>query len=77
MKERITVDPNIHFGKPCVAGTRITVQNVLELVSEGITFQQIIQDYYPDLQAEDIRACIKYAMDVVAVEDIHLAPVPA
>jgi len=77
MKERITVDPNIHFGKPCVAGTRITVQNVLELVSEGLTFQQIIQDYYPDLQTEDIRACIKYAMDVVAVEDIHLAPVPA
>ena len=77
MKERITVDPNIHFGRPCVAGPRITVQNVLELVSEGLTFQQIMQDYYPDLQAEDIRACIKYAMDVVAVEDIHLAPVPA
>ncbi|MCI0443139.1 DUF433 domain-containing protein [bacterium] len=77
MKERITVDPNIHFGKPCVAGTRITVQNVLELVSEGLTFQQIMQDYYPDLQAEDIRACVKYAMDVVAVEDIHVAPVAA
>ena len=77
MKERITVDPNIHFGKPCVAGTRITVQNVLELVSEGLTFQQIMKDYYPDLQAEDIRACIKYAMDVVAVEDIHLAPAAA
>ena len=77
MKERITVDPNIHFGKPCVAGTRITVQNVLELVSEGLTFQQIMQDYYPDLQAEDIQACIKYAMDVIAVEDIHLAPVAA
>ena len=77
MKERITVDPNIHFGKPCVAGTRITVQNVLELVSEGLTFQQIIKDYYPDLKVEDIRACIRYAIDVVAVEDIHLAPVPA
>jgi len=77
MKERITVNPNIHFGKPCVAGTRITVQNALELVSEGLTFQQIIEDYYPDLKAEDIRACIRYAIDVVAVEDIHLAPVPA
>ena len=38
MKEKIVVDPHIHFGKPCVAGTRITVQSVLELVKEGIPF---------------------------------------
>ncbi|MBM4084627.1 MAG: DUF433 domain-containing protein, partial [Planctomycetes bacterium] len=50
--DRITVNPKIHFGKPCVAGTRITVQNVLELVNEGLTFKQIIQDYYPDLTVE-------------------------
>ena len=61
MKERIEVDPNIHFGKSCVAGTRIPVQSVLELVSEGLSFGEIIQDYYPDLQIEDICACIKYA----------------
>jgi uncharacterized protein (DUF433 family) len=72
MKERIAVDPSIHFGKPCVAGTRVPVLNVLELVGEGLSFQAIIQDYYPDLQAEDIRACIRYAMDVVAAEDIHI-----
>jgi uncharacterized protein (DUF433 family) len=77
MKERITINPNIHFGKPCVAGTRIPVQNVLELVREGLTFQQIIQDYYPDLQVEDIRACIQYAIEVVTVEDIHVTAVPA
>jgi uncharacterized protein (DUF433 family) len=59
MKERISVNPTIHLGKPCVAGTRILVQNVLELVREGLSFQQIIQDYYPDLQVEDIRACIQ------------------
>jgi uncharacterized protein (DUF433 family) len=58
MKERIAVNPNIHFGKPCVVGTRITVQNVLELIKEGLSFEEIIQDYYPDLEAEDIRACI-------------------
>jgi uncharacterized protein (DUF433 family) len=73
MKERITVNPQIHFGKPCVSGTRIPVQSVLELVREGLTFAEIIRDYYPDLEPEDIRACIQYAMDVVAVEDIHLA----
>ncbi len=36
-KERIVIDPEIHFGKPCVAGTRILVENVLELVQENIT----------------------------------------
>ena len=73
MKERISVSPQVHFGKPCVAGTRISVQSVLELVREGLSFSQIIQDYYPDLEPEDIRACIQYAIDVVAVEDIRLA----
>ncbi len=72
MKERITVDTTVHFGKPCVAGTRIPVLNVLELVWEGISFDDMIQDYYPDLQVADIRACIRYAMDVIATEDIHI-----
>ena len=76
MKERIAVSPQIHFGKPCVAGTRIPVQSVLELVREGISFPEIIRDYYPDLATEDIRACVQYAIDVVAVEDIHLASTP-
>jgi uncharacterized protein (DUF433 family) len=73
MKERIIVNPNVHFGKPCVAGTRIPVQNILELVREGIQFDKIIQDYYPDLQIEDIRACLQYAIEVTAAEDIHFA----
>lgn len=59
MRERIAVNPNIHFGKPCVVGTRITVQNVLELVKERVSFTEIIQDYYPELDIKDIRACIK------------------
>jgi uncharacterized protein (DUF433 family) len=76
MKERIAVNPQIHFGKPCVSGTRIPVQSVLELVREGLTFAEITRDYYPDLEPEDIRACIQYAIDVVAVEEIRLAPTP-
>ena len=76
MKERIAVDPQIHFGKPCVAGTRIPVQSVLELVREGLTFSEIIRDYYPDLEVEDIRACVQHAINVLAVEDIHLATTP-
>ena len=75
--ERIVVDPKVHFGKPCVAGTRITVQDVLELLDAGLSFEQIIQDYYPALTIEDIRACVRYAIALVAAEDIHLTAVPA
>lgn len=76
MNERIAVNTHIHFGKPCVSGTRIPVQSVLELVREGLSFTEIIRDYYPDLDPQDIRACVQFAIDVVALEDIHLAPVP-
>lgn len=77
MLEKITVDPKIHFGKPCVAGTRITVQSVLELIDEGLSFAEIIRDYYPELQEDDIRACLRYAIALVAAEDINLAAVTA
>ena len=73
MAERIEVNPNIHFGKPCVAGTRIPVVSVLELVSEGLSFEEIILNYYPDLEIEDIRACVRYAINVVAAEEIHVS----
>lgn len=75
MTERITVNSKIHFGKPYIVGTRITVQDVLELLDEGLSFKQILQDYYPDLQTEDIRACLRYAIALVAAEDIHLTAV--
>jgi len=72
MKERIVVDPNLHFGKPCLAGTRIPVRSVLELIKEGLSFTEIMADYYPDLEIEDLQACVQYAIDVVAAEDIHI-----
>lgn len=75
--DRIVVNPMIHFGKPSIAGTRITVQNVLELLNEGLTFEQIVKDYYPDLTIEDIRACMQYAIALVAAEDITLRSVAA
>jgi uncharacterized protein (DUF433 family) len=73
MKDRITVSPSIHFGKPCVAGTRIPVQNVLELIRENLPFDKIIQDYYPELQVEDIKACIQFAIEVLQAEDVHVS----
>ena len=76
MIDRITIDSTIHFGKPCIAGTRITVQSVLELLNEGLSFKEITQNYYPELEDDDIRASIQYAIALVASEDIHLAREP-
>jgi len=72
--DRIVVDPGVHFGKPCVAGTRIAVRDVLELVDEDIPFDRIVRDYYPDLTVEDVHACIRYAIALVGAEDIRLRP---
>ena len=74
--DRIVVDAGIHFGKPCVAGTRIPVQDLLELVDQELPFNQIIQDYYPELTAADIHACIRYAIALVGAEDIRLRAAP-
>lgn len=72
--QRISVDPTVHFGKPCVTGTRITVQNVLELIDADIPFAVIIAEYYPELTLADIHACMQYAIALgVAAEDIHLS----
>ncbi len=70
----ISVNPGIHFGQPCIAGTRITVANVLELIEAGVSIQKIIEEYYPDLIEEQIKACVQYAIDVIQNEEIHLAP---
>ena len=62
MIDRIAEDPTIHFAEPHVVGTRVTIQNVLELVENEVSFERIIQDYYPDLKIEDIQACLRYAI---------------
>jgi uncharacterized protein (DUF433 family) len=61
MFERISVNPEICGGEPCVKGTRIPVYMVLELVEAGIPFKEIIERYYPSLTEEDIKACVHYA----------------
>jgi uncharacterized protein (DUF433 family) len=71
-RDRITVDATVHFGKPCVAGTRIPVEDVLELIQEGIAFADIVTGYYPDLDIDDVQACAKYATALVKSEVIHV-----
>ncbi len=57
---RITAHPNILGGKPIIAGTRMSVEFILQLLASGITETEIILDY-PHLHPEDIHACLNYA----------------
>jgi uncharacterized protein (DUF433 family) len=57
--ERITIDPSICHGKPCVRGLRYPVETLLELLASGMTNEEILADY-EDLTHEDILACLAY-----------------
>jgi uncharacterized protein (DUF433 family) len=61
--ERITADPNLCGGKPCIKGTRIYVSIILDALAEGLTPEEII-DHYPSLQVEDIRAAVAYGAEL-------------
>ena len=58
----ITIDPAKRGGKPCVRGLRMTVYDILEYLASGMTPEEILADF-PDLTAEDIRACLAFAAD--------------
>ncbi|MHC4133421.1 MAG: DUF433 domain-containing protein [Planctomycetota bacterium] len=58
--ERITVDPGQCGGRPCVRGMRIRVTDVLDLLANGLSTEQVLEEL-PDLEAEDIRACLRFA----------------
>lgn len=57
---RITFNPRQCGGRPCIRGMRIRVGDILDLLAEGVGQEQILKDF-PDLEAEDIRACLKFA----------------
>ncbi len=60
---RISIDPNICFGKPCIKGHRIWVSLILDFLVSGMTMAEIIAEY-PQLQTEDILACIAYGAEM-------------
>ena len=60
LAERITVDPEQCGGRPCIRGMRIRVTDVLDLLASGLSAEQVLQEL-PDLQAEDIQACLRFA----------------
>lgn len=69
LKKRIVINSRILKGKPIIKGTRISVEFVLELLSSGMTQEEIL-DEYPHLKKEDILACIAWASDSVRKEEI-------
>jgi len=61
--ERISINPKICFGKPCIKGHRIWVSLILDFLAEGLTIDEILEDY-PQLSREDILACIAYGAEM-------------
>ena len=71
-KEKIISDHNIMLGKPVIKGTRITVELILRKLAEGASPKDILL-MYPKIDSEDIFACMHYAADVIAMEDVSLS----
>ncbi len=72
-EDRITVDPKVLVGKPVVKGTRLAVEFIVELLANGWTKQQILENY-PGLTDEDISACLHYASKTLKSERVYLIP---
>lgn len=68
----ITIEPGKRSGKPCIRGLRITVSDVLEYLASGMSTEEILSDF-PDLTADDIRACLAFAAD----RDRRILTIPA
>ena len=68
--ERITLDPEICHGKPCIRGLRYPVENVLEWLAGGMSVDEILVDY-EDLEREDILAVLAYAARITHVKSVY------
>ena len=69
-RNRITVNPKILAGKPIIKGTRISVELILDLLANGWTTEQILENY-PQLKREDITAVLKYATEILKEERVY------
>jgi uncharacterized protein (DUF433 family) len=67
--QRISINPEIRFGKPCITGTRITVGDILSWLASGMTHNQIEEDY-PNIKEEDILAALAFAANREAMVKI-------
>ncbi len=71
--ERITSDPHVMGGVPCIRGTRIPVTSVVGVVAEGMTPAEIVGDY-PQLAVEDVQEALRYAAAAVDERELPLRP---
>jgi uncharacterized protein (DUF433 family) len=69
---RITIDSEICHGKPCIRGLRYPVASMLEYLAGGDTTEDLLKEF-PDLEPEDIRACLTFAVKSLNVNSVHLA----
>jgi uncharacterized protein (DUF433 family) len=72
---RISIDPNICFGKACIRGTRIWVALIVENLADGVSEKELLEAY-PQLTADDIRAALAYAAEVMRERVLPLPPQP-
>jgi uncharacterized protein (DUF433 family) len=72
-QDHITVDPRVLVGKPIIKGTRIAVEFVVDLLARGWTVEQIVGEY-EHVTAEDIRACLAYASEMLKTERVYPTP---
>jgi uncharacterized protein (DUF433 family) len=68
--ERITANPEIFGGKPIIRGMRISVELILSLLAQGVSQEDILADY-PNLDPDDVRACLAYAHSVIAGDTLE------
>lgn len=68
---KITIDPKVMVGKPVIAGTRIPVYMILDILASGETIKDILTDYYPHITEEDIKACLNYGARTLEHEYIE------
>jgi uncharacterized protein (DUF433 family) len=66
------VDPGVCCGKPCIRGHRIWVSLILDFLAAGATVDEVLQDY-PQITAEDIRACIAFASEMTRERTVHVS----
>ena len=69
---RITIDSAVCHGKPCIRGLRYPVESILEYLAGGDTVERVLSEF-PDLEREDILACLEFSRKMLAAKSVHLA----
>jgi uncharacterized protein (DUF433 family) len=72
-KEYILIDPQILVGKPVIKGTRLAVEFIIDLMAQGWSVEEIMQNY-PGLTSQDIQACLAYASETLKLEKVYTYP---